>query len=366
MIHFVVNRAGAFLIADFIELHAPSLAPHVTIIAYEDLPAENTFSSGTYVFTALDQLTRGGMQLVRELAMQLKESTGSRVLNDPDRVMLRFELLSALYGAGLNRHSLARATDGLPNVRFPVFVREESQHHGAITPLLHNPRELRRALGRAVLRGYRTSELLIVEYCEAGDGTGRYHRYSAFIVGSQVIGRELMVGDEWMLKSHTNAPTLAEVASENAYVTGNEHEAELAPIFALAGIEYGRIDYSVVDGRIETWEINTNPTIRRGRQTDPVPIPESINRLRDPMRAHFTTSFVDAVLALDSGDASREIGVRYSAEALRRANPIVRDDGMTWLRPVARAVTPFVPMLNRAIDLFSPIVGRVAGGVGKP
>ena len=367
MIHFVVNRDGAFLMRDFVELHAPTLAPHIGIVHYEDLPARTTLASGTYIFAALDQLTPGGMALVRELVSQLRNpASGCRVLNDPDKVKLRFELLSTLHRAGLNRHAVARVSDRAPNVRFPVFVREESQHHGSITPLLRNHRELQRAIGRALLRGYRLSELLIVEYCETGDTRGRYHRYSAFVVGSQVIGRELMVGDTWLLKSHGNAPTLAEVAAENAYVIGNEHAAQLAPIFAIAGIEYGRIDYSVVDGRIETWEINTNPTIRRGRQLDPLPIPDEINRLRDPMRAHFTKAFADALLAHDIESPMREIDVRYSAECLRRAHPMVRDDGMTWFRHVARALTPLVPVLNRAIDLISPLLGRVARDAGNP
>src|SRR5262249_42167607 len=39
------------------------------------------------------------------------------------------------------------------------------------------------------------------------------------------------------------------------------HRQALGEIFQAAGIEYGRIDYSVLDGRIVTWEINTNPTI---------------------------------------------------------------------------------------------------------
>jgi hypothetical protein len=363
MIHFVVDRAGAFGIQDFVELHAPELAPRVRVVCYEDLPNTSAIASGTYIFGALDRVTPGGMQLVRELVTQLRQpGTECRVLNDPDRVLLRFDLLASLHRAGLNRHNVARATDRTPTVRYPVFVREEHRHNGAITPLLRNPRELRRALGRATLRGYRLSDLIIVEYCETGSVDGRYHRYSAFIAGDRIVARELMVGDEWMLKSHGNAPTLAEVASEDAYVIGNEHEAELAPIFALAGIEYGRIDYAVVDGKIETWEINTNPTIRRGRQTDPLPIPAEINRLRDPMRVHFTRSFVEALIALDSSFGQpRQLPIQYSADVLRAAKPVVRDDGMTWLRHVARAVTPLVPTLNQAIDLISPVVSRVAG-----
>jgi hypothetical protein len=31
------------------------------------------------------------------------------------------------------------------------------------------------------------------------------------------------------------------------------------PIFELAGIEYGRIDYGLVGDKIQTWEINDNP-----------------------------------------------------------------------------------------------------------
>jgi hypothetical protein len=33
------------------------------------------------------------------------------------------------------------------------------------------------------------------------------------------------------------------------------------PIFDQAAIAYGRIDYTIVDGRIQIFEINTNPTI---------------------------------------------------------------------------------------------------------
>jgi len=33
----------------------------------------------------------------------------------------------------------------------------------------------------------------------------------------------------------------------------------LRRIFDIAGIDYGRIDYSLRDGAVETWEINTNP-----------------------------------------------------------------------------------------------------------
>ena len=32
-------------------------------------------------------------------------------------------------------------------------------------------------------------------------------------------------------------------------------------MFQIAGIDYGRIDYSMLDGEPQVWEINTNPTV---------------------------------------------------------------------------------------------------------
>ena len=34
---------------------------------------------------------------------------------------------------------------------------------------------------------------------------------------------------------------------------------QLREIFDLAQIEYGRIDYGMLDGKVQCWEINTNP-----------------------------------------------------------------------------------------------------------
>jgi hypothetical protein len=362
VIYFLVDRASAFTMRDFVEIHAPGLAEHVEIIHYEDLPGRE-LSLGTYIFSALDHLTPGGRRFVCELIDQLRHpSVRSRVLNDPARVLKRYELLSALHAQGLNRHGVMRATDVTPNVRFPVFVREESEHNGSLTPLLTDRAALQRALGRLVLKGYRLRDLLVVEYCETGNARGRYHRYSAFVVGERIIARELMVGDGWMLKSHGNAPSAAEIDEENAYVLGNPHEAELRRIFDLAGIDYGRIDYAVLGGRIETWEINLNPTIRRGRQTDPNPIPPEINRLRDPGREHFTRSLEAALIAVDTSDAARPLAIRFSDECLRNAVPMVRSESPTWLRHVASALRPAIPALTRVIDAVSPYI---AGGLRR-
>ena len=43
------------------------------------------------------------------------------------------------------------------------------------------------------------------------------------------------------------------------YVRTNPHADELRKLFGAANIEYGRIDYTIADGRIQVFEINTNP-----------------------------------------------------------------------------------------------------------
>jgi hypothetical protein len=61
---------------------------------------------------------------------------------------------------------------------------------------------------------------------------------------------------------------------EQDYLATNPHERQLREIFALARIEYGRIDYSFRGDAMQVWEINTNPIIigmGPSRQSPPAP-----------------------------------------------------------------------------------------------
>jgi hypothetical protein len=59
----------------------------------------------------------------------------------------------------------------------------------------------------------------------------------------------------------------ASAREELEYIETNPHEEILRRAFDLAGIDYGRADYGVVDGRVEIWEINTNPYLIRPEYT---------------------------------------------------------------------------------------------------
>jgi hypothetical protein len=103
-------------------------------------------------------------------------------------------------------------------------------------------------------------ETIITEFCDTADEMGVYREYSAFIVDGQVLPRHLFFSDRWMVKDWKLADP-QHLQEEQTYVATNPHEHQLQEIFAAASIDYGRIDYSFYGGRIQVWEINTNPMI---------------------------------------------------------------------------------------------------------
>jgi hypothetical protein len=182
------------------------------------------------------------------------------LLNDPSRVLRRYEMLKALHAAGINRFSAHRMNNGSLPKAFPLFLRRESDHDGAQSPLLHSPEEMDAAVKEMTARGVARSDILAVEYCDTADATGTYRKYSAFRIGERIIARHVFHSAKWMLKK-ADLVDDEKAREELEYLQANPHEPQLRQIFELAHIEYGRIDYAMLDGRVQVWEINTNPTI---------------------------------------------------------------------------------------------------------
>ena len=63
-------------------------------------------------------------------------------------------------------------------------------------------------------------------------------------------------------------------------------------IYQLANLDYGRIDYAVVNGKIQTWEINDNPQLLSN--------PFKYERGRWPVHREFIKQFLKAVRAEES------------------------------------------------------------------
>jgi hypothetical protein len=358
LIYFVVPRDTDFGIRDHLELRGASSASRVTILHYDDLPRRSTLPGGVYIFSALDQLLPAGRRLAGEVADQL-ERAGQRVLNHPARPLRRFDLLQELFRRGLNRHRAARASADLSALRYPVFLREEHQHTGALTALLRTSDELRAELGRARVRGLRMDDLLVVEFCDTADGDGYYRKYAAFTVGSEIIPRALERGRVWALKHGGADFTRESLDEERAYVLGNPHAGQLRPIFDAARVDYGRIDYALKGGVVETWEINLNPTIGRGSRASSGLLSPEIREYRAIAREHFYRRFQAAFEAIDAPGAPASIPIRYQAGTLEGLGPMSRPaTPPRRLESVKRVLRPFRPLLDPLVKAMLPLLGR--------
>ncbi|HEX8673487.1 MAG TPA: hypothetical protein VF710_16440, partial [Longimicrobium sp.] len=200
MIHFVVPAALDFLMRDYLECWGRELAGRMKIVHYEALAAAAELEGGTYVLSALDQLGPAMAAFARELHERFDGSEGFRFLNHPVRTLQRHALLAELHRRGLNSFRAVRATADLSGLRYPVFMRGESTHDGALTPLLRSARELDVGLGLVTVQGRPLGDVLVIEFCPTADADGYYRKYSAFVVGGRVVPRSLAYGGSWMLK----------------------------------------------------------------------------------------------------------------------------------------------------------------------
>ena len=361
MIHFVVPGAQEFAIRDFIGAWGERLASRVSIIHYEDFATARSLPSGAYILSALDQLQPSGRDLIASITDQLvRRGPGVRLLNHPRTTLLRYDLLSMLHREGLNPHRAVRADGELGNLRYPVFLREEHAHTGTLTPLLHTFRELSEELGLSVARGYRLKDLLVVEFCDTADASGYYRKYAAFIIGSRVIARGLAYARDWMLKARGSDFSPAMLEEERQFVLGNPHENEIRRIAGLGGVEYGRIDYALKDGRVVTWEINLNPTIGLGRGQRGS-MPPELRELRAPTREAWTSGIVRAFEEIDPGGAGLPDIPIAPPERATAATGLLRAPHASAPGGVMRKLLlPFKPAVMRLIRAISPFLVRRA------
>ncbi|HJU91823.1 MAG TPA: hypothetical protein VJ656_02720 [Pyrinomonadaceae bacterium] len=369
MIHFLVPATQDRGIKDYLDVFGAPLRHEFRILYYEDLANQKEFPRGTYVLTALDQLSSATADLLAEIYQQLKDAPGIRFLNNPTKTLQRFDLLTELNRRGMNEFRVARAGSGPNNIRFPVFVRNERLHEGALSPLLNSEREIRQAIGRALVQGHKLRDLLLVEFCDTANENGYYHKYAAFVVGKKVIPRSLNYGREWMLKHSQTEFTLPMVHKELEYVSQNPHEQQLSKIFELAQVEYGRIDYAIKDGRVQTWEINLNPTIGRGLRPPSKKLAPEVDAARDGVRQCFFSGFAKGwkeVMLPTHDQPPVVVEVRPSiinaAKAHDRADHARQNRLLNWFRTVLRPLKPLIEPLSspflRALGWFARLFHR--------
>lgn len=284
----------------------PELKRRFRALSYEELLFERAGPIGHYIFTDFDRLSRFEIESVAAFAAALRKvAPEAKILNDPMRVLQRTPLLAALHAHGINDFTVTRLDAGARPDGYPVFVRAEDGYAGPETDLLFNAQELEVALADLLRRGLPLMGRIAAGYRAEPGSDGLFRRYCAFNVGGEVFAYQLHRSRHWIVKRNypifdgsisasddlQNTPEArAEVID---FVRSNPHAETLAKVFEIAGIDFGRADYGIVGGRLQIYEINTNPNAPRSRRTSPNP--ERI----DLIDAHMVPALEDVDTPID-------------------------------------------------------------------
>lgn len=233
-------------------------------ITYDKLFRSFSVPGAVYVFTDLDRLGFWELELAARYFRVLKRA-GIPVLNDPASFKPRFDLLSELHATGINHFRVWRARERHLVDRFPVFLRTERGHRGPLTDLLHTKQELDDAVAEARATGYPDIDLMIVEYMAAPVREGLFRKLSVYRIGDAMVTWLAVHEAHWTAKGGSLGIAGADLYEEEyASVRDNIYGDTLRPAFDIAATEYGRADFTFVDGRLEVYEINTNPGVGFG------------------------------------------------------------------------------------------------------
>jgi hypothetical protein len=271
MLHYVVRELHRYTIDKF--LHAlrgkKDASKIARITTYETLFALKRAPIGNYIFTDIDRLTPFEIDAAGEIVKGLRKADPTvRILNEPNRVLGRYALLRRLHEAGLNSFNVWRLDEERLPTAYPVFIRREQDALGAESPLLHNEGDFRAAVARLHAAGKGMAGRIAVQFRDSSDAQGIYRKYGAFCFAGMVVPQHLVVADQWMVKRGMAELTPDLIAEEERYVFDNPHAEHLRKVFAMAEIDFGRADYCVADGRVEVFEINTNPGFPSARHSD--------------------------------------------------------------------------------------------------
>ena len=265
----------------------------VVVVSYDEILRRKWPYRATHVFTDADRLPAWRVHEAALLYRSLRRG-GINALNDPAQMLGRFGLLRALNRAGINQFDVYRA-DGLEVPRrWPVFLRLEGNHLAPLTGLLHSKEELGDAVEECVRQGAPRSAMLIIEYAAESVRPGIFRKLSVFRVADRLLGYTCVHDDNWLVKYGKPAIAPAELYDEEySFVRDNPYGPIMRRVFEIAGIDYGRVDFGLVGGQPQVYEVNSNPHL------DFRPKPGRAAR-RDLTMALFRANYVEAMNAIDT------------------------------------------------------------------
>lgn len=259
MIYLVASEINSQTWSTFLSTDGARLQSEVRVILPHEFATMSRLPVGTYFFLDPDLWTPWQLELLTQVWSTLESHGGCRLFNDPRRFNSRVELQRLLVERGTNPFRTFRASSIPDDLEFPVFLRYEDDHKGSRSPLLNDWAELEEGLTLAGLSGADKHKLLVCEFCETVGPDRLYRKFGVFRVGDAIIPRLINFDRSWIVKSPA-VVTEETVAEERRFIENFHQEQEIREIFDLAGVDFGRVDYTFdADGRMRAWEVNPNP-----------------------------------------------------------------------------------------------------------
>jgi hypothetical protein len=301
MIYYVCHPGHAYTVAVMLLYYGEALRPCFRLVPYGKLESLRTAAPGAVIWTDFDRLGEAELAAAGAIGADLAARSDLIQLNDPRRSEQRFALLRRLRACGRNSFDVRRPDESLEGLRYPVFLRDEVGASYRAPTLLPDRAALQAALAAPAARALERP--MIVEFGVVPGADGFYRKYGAYRVGPRIFPQHLYLERQWFIKH--GSTLLAQHRQEFLeYVTCNPHAAELMPLFEEARIDYGRIDYTLVEGRIQVFEINTNPAVLSNPPT----------RFDSYDQRKYGQPWIDALLALPGAGftaAQGEIDARH-------------------------------------------------------
>ncbi|RAZ86629.1 hypothetical protein DPM33_27840 [Mesorhizobium hawassense] len=302
MIFYICHGLHAYTQASLMLYYRKDLQRFLRLVPYDDAARLCSISCGTVIWTDMDRLNDAEIETASEISRRIRvEQPGVLQLNDPRTSLQRFELLRKFSAEGINDFRAYRP-DSLPDdIRFPAFVRDETGAAYREPMLLRDRSELDEALSRLPSMGF--VRPMVVEFGSKPGPDGLFRKYAAYRVGERTYAQHCFAKKDWFIKDPGRGLPQAVRQEHLIYIRDNPHGPALMPLFDKAAITYGRIDYTLIDGRIQVFEINTNPTV--------LSYPPTPFDTYDPMP--YANMHADALLALP---CARDSASNDAVEAL--------------------------------------------------
>jgi hypothetical protein len=307
MIRFLHTRGHEYTVKD---VKTAAKGPLIRCLHYDALIRARTLTAGTYIFTDVDRLSFWDLEHASHLYLQMK-SAGLRVLNNPALARARYPLLRALRAAGLNDFNAYRVDEIGSIERYPVFVRKIHGHREPLSDLLQTREDLQKAIDSAIAAGTPRENVLVVEFAAEPLRPGLYRKMSAFRIGDAIVPHISVHDTGWLVKYGRKFDNIEDLyQQELTLLQTNPYAEHLKKVFDVAGIEYGRADFGMWQGRIQVYEINTNPHV-----APPCPHP-SASRIKS-----MNLAWESYLAALRTIDSPRGGSVRLGNGTLQKLRP---------------------------------------------